>query len=86
MVWWQRKPLIDVIEAFERVSEREQKIVMATASIVIFMMFFMLVIEPNILQANSDKEAYVSVTDINEKVERQIKQRWIVNMKTLMTR
>lgn len=73
MVWWQRKPLIDVIEAFERVSEREQKIVMATASIVIFMMFFMLVIEPNILQANSDKEAYVSVTDINEKVERQIK-------------
>ena len=49
MTWWQKKPYIDVINAYERFSSREKKIVLSTLIIALFLIGYLLVIEPVVL-------------------------------------
>jgi MSHA biogenesis protein MshJ len=49
MLWWQKKPIANVITSYEKTSEREQKIILICVVSVLSLMLYMLVIEPMII-------------------------------------
>jgi MSHA biogenesis protein MshJ len=49
MIWWQKKPFIDVISAYENFSAREQNIVLSTLVVILILVGYLLVIEPVLL-------------------------------------
>jgi MSHA biogenesis protein MshJ len=53
MTWWQKKPYIDAIHAYDKISDREQKIVLATFVTLLLLLTFLLLIEPLLLTAKS---------------------------------
>jgi len=73
MIWWQKKPYIDGIHAYDKISDREQKIVLATFVTVLVLMVFILIIEP-LLLANqklySERQELLGInSDISLKIE-----------------
>ena len=51
MTWWQKKPFIEAITAYEKISAREQKIVLSTFVVVLSLLGYMLMIEPLVLNS-----------------------------------
>lgn len=49
MIWWQKKPVIDVITAYEKFSAREQHIILSTLVVLLLLIGYLLVIEPVLL-------------------------------------
>ncbi len=76
MIWWQKKPYIDAIHAYDKISDREQKIVLATFVTLLFLITFLLVIEPLLLAAKSlyieQEEIRETSSVISTKIERML--------------
>ena len=74
MIWWQKKPYIDAIHAYDKISDREQKIVLATFMILLLLITFLLLIEPLLLSAKSlyieQKGMQGTSSEISKKIER----------------
>jgi len=51
MTWWQKKPFIEAITAYEKFSAREQKIVLSAFVVVLSLLGYMLMIEPILLNS-----------------------------------
>jgi MSHA biogenesis protein MshJ len=67
MTWWQKKPFIDGITAYENFSSREQHMVLSTLIVVILLIGYLLVIEPVVLtntQLVEDKNSLISTTKL----------------------
>ena len=51
MTWWQKKPFIEAITAYEKFSAREQRIVLSAFVVVLSLLGYMLMIEPILLNS-----------------------------------
>lgn len=73
MNWWQKKPLIDVINAYEAFSNREQKIVLSTLIVALLMVGYLFVIEPiaiaNSEIADSEKKLIKSNSSLSQQID-----------------
>lgn len=72
MSWWQKKPIIDGITAYDKISEREQKIVLATFIVLLLLLVFLVIVEPLILANESLYSDQENIERINSKVAVQI--------------
>lgn len=76
MTWWQKKPYIDAIHAYDKISDREQKIVLATFIILLILLTYLLLIEPLLLTAKSlyseQKEIQGTSLDIANKIKKTL--------------
>lgn len=72
MTWWQNKPFIDGINAYEKISDREQKIVLFTFISLLLLLVFLLLIEPLLLANKSLYSELETTESINIKITRQI--------------
>jgi MSHA biogenesis protein MshJ len=67
MNWWQKKPFIDGLTAYEKFTSREQHMVLSTLIVVILLIGYLLVIEPVVLtntQLVEDKNSLISTTKL----------------------
>lgn len=73
MNWWKKKPLIDVINAYEAFSNREQKIVLSTLIVALLMVGYLFVIEPiaiaNSEIADSEKKLIKSNSSLSQQID-----------------
>lgn len=74
MIWWQKKPFIDAIEGYEKISDREQKIVLITLTSVLILLIYILLIEPLVLSAMQASEDRNQAEDINQSLILQIEK------------
>ncbi len=74
MIWWQKKPFIDAIEGYEKISEREQKIVLVTVTSVLILLLYVLLIEPFMLDAMQAAEDRKEAEGINQSLATQIEK------------
>lgn len=72
MTWWQKKPFIDGINAYEKISDREQKIVHVTFITLLILLCFLLIIEPLFLASQALYNEQKSIEAINSKITIQI--------------
>jgi len=72
MIWWQKKPLIDVIKAYDNVTSREQSIILVTIVIILLLVGYLLIVEPVVLtnaELTENKNALVSKNlSLSEKI------------------
>lgn len=74
MTWWQKEPIIKGILAYEKVSDRERKILLVTVVLVLFIVFYMLLIEPIAMSGNAARTNYLLLTDSNALIEDKIEK------------
>jgi len=74
MTWWQNKPFIDVIQAYDKVSDREQKIVLATIVVVLVLLGYLLLIEPLLLLNKSYFDEKNTINKVNHSLSVQIEK------------
>mgnify|MGYP000414181108 CR=1 FL=1 len=74
MTWWQKKPFIDAIQAYDKVSDREQKIVLATITVVLVLLGYLLLIEPLLLLNKSFFDEQNTINKVNHSLSLQIKK------------
>lgn len=72
MTWWQKKPFIEAINAYENISGREQKIVLVTFISLLVLLVFLWVVEPLLLANKSLYSELAAAESINTKIEKQI--------------
>ena len=72
MTWWQKKPFIEAINAYEKISGREQKIVLVTFISLLVLLVFLWVVEPLLLANKSLYSELAAAESINTKIEKQI--------------
>lgn len=72
MTWWQKKPFIEMITAYENISPREQKIVLSTFVVVLSLLGYMLMIEPLLLNSLQLVEEKNKLTKTNTALSQQI--------------
>jgi MSHA biogenesis protein MshJ len=73
MTWWKKKPFIDGVRAYDKMSEREQKIVLVTLLSLLLMLSYLLVVEPLLLANQALYAEKDSLQDSNFKISQQIK-------------
>ncbi len=49
MIWWQKKPIIDLINGYEKISDREQKIVLIGLVSALIIILYVLAVEPMVV-------------------------------------
>ena len=74
MTWWQKKPIIDVINAYDKISDREQKIVLLTLTSILVLLGYLIVLEPLILRNKAELEEIQQLESVNANLENQIKK------------
>jgi MSHA biogenesis protein MshJ len=74
MIWWQKKPFIDVINAYEKFSAREQNIVLSTLVVIMILVGYLLVIEPFLLTNMKLMEDENKLVNINRSLSEKITQ------------
>jgi MSHA biogenesis protein MshJ len=74
MTWWQKKPFIDAITAYEKISAREQKIVLSTFVVVLSLLGYMLMIEPLLLSSVQLVEDESKLVKTNTLLSEQIEK------------
>ena len=72
MIWWQKKPFIDGINAYEKISSREQKIILSTLVVLLLLAGYLLVIEPVVLTSVKLIEDKNKLTNTNGALSVQI--------------
>ena len=73
MIWWQKKPFIDGINAYDKISDREQKIVLATLISVLAILGYMIALEPLLLGAKQVLADTNQIESQNTALSNQIK-------------
>ena len=74
MTWWQKKPFIEAITAYEKISAREQKIVLSTFVVVLSLLGYMLMIEPLVLSSIQLVEEESQLVKTNTLLTEQIEK------------
>tara|TARA_B110000211_G_scaffold48184_2_gene52194 strand:+ start:2878 stop:3579 length:702 start_codon:yes stop_codon:yes gene_type:complete len=74
MTWWQKKPFIEAITAYEKISAREQKIVLSTFVVVLSLLGYMLMIEPLVLSSIQLLEEESQLVKTNTLLTEQIEK------------
>jgi MSHA biogenesis protein MshJ len=74
MIWWQKKPFVDVIEGYDKISIREQKIVLVTVTVILVMLGYLLVIEPLLLSNKVMFDEHTSILNVNASLDQQIQK------------
>lgn len=74
MTWWQKKPFIEAISAYEKISAREQKIVLSTFVVVLSLLGYMLMIEPLVLSSIQLVENESTLVKTNTLLAEQIEK------------
>jgi hypothetical protein len=74
MTWWQKKPFIDVIEGYDKISVREQRIVLVTISVVLILLGYLLAIEPLLLSNKAMFDEQASILNVNNSLAAQIQK------------
>lgn len=74
MKWWEKEPVAKGIVAYENISDRERKILLSTIVLVVFLIFYMVLIEPFALQGNQYRDEYISLEESNASLEAKIEE------------
>lgn len=74
MIWWQRRPILDVIEGYDKISIREQKIVLITVTVILVMLGYLLVIEPLLLSNKIIFDERSNTLKVNANLGKKIKE------------
>lgn len=71
MLWWQKKPIVGLIEGYEKTSDREQKIILFCIVSVLSLMLYMVIIEPMIIsyQAMTIEQEGIAASNIKLKAQ-----------------
>ncbi|MEH6448581.1 MAG: hypothetical protein V7765_07915 [Oleispira sp.] len=72
MTWWQKKPIIDAINTYDKISDREQKIVLVTLISLLLLLSFLAVVEPLLLANKILYGEQENMQGINSKIAQQI--------------
>ena len=72
--WWQKKPIIDAVEAYDKISAREQKIVLLGGIGSLALIIYMLLLEPLFVSYQLLSTEYDDVNLSKRKIERQLEQ------------
>lgn len=73
MSWWQNKYIAVLIDAYEKVSARERKIILVTVLSLLSLIVYVLAIEPLIVEYKSLAVKSNSLQDKNRLIEKQLK-------------
>jgi MSHA biogenesis protein MshJ len=74
MIWWQKKPIIDLVNGYEKISLREQKIVLVGIVSSICILAFMLVVEPIFISYQELDEKFNDVVELHDQIENQLEE------------
>lgn len=74
MIWWQKKPIFDLINGYEKLSLREQKSVLIGIVSTICILAFMLVIEPMVIGYQNLDEKYNDAIELRGQIENQLEE------------
>ncbi len=74
MTWWQKKPYITAINAYDKISKREQQIILVTVTITILLLGYLLLIEPLLLHSQRIYGETSRLEQINKNLSTQIIQ------------
>lgn len=74
MTWWQKKPYITGINAYDKISKREQQIILVTVTITILLLGYLLLIEPLLLHSQRIYGETSRLEQINKNLSTQIIQ------------
>lgn len=74
MTWWQKKPFIDGINAYDKISHREQNIVLVTIATVLVLLGYLILIEPLLLKSQEVLEESSKLENINTSLALQIQK------------
>jgi len=66
MMWWQKKPYIDVIRSYEKLSSREKKIVLSTVITALFLIGYLLLIEPVFISSSALLTEQQKISEANK--------------------
>jgi MSHA biogenesis protein MshJ len=72
MIWWQKKPIIDAVNMYDKISAREQKVVLITLISLLLLVSFVVVVEPLLLANKLIYSEQSSMQSINSKLDQQI--------------
>lgn len=72
MVWWQKKPFIDLINAYEKISYREQKIVLLGVVGVLSVLLYVLTVEPLIISYQQVVAENEELNATNRSIKKQL--------------
>lgn len=65
MKWWQEKPYIDALKAYEKTTTREKNIVLVTLIAALLLLGYLLLVEPLIISNSKLLDQQQEITDIN---------------------
>ena len=72
MTWWQKKPYIDVINAYEKLTSREKNIVLSTTILALVVLVYLLAVEPMALNAKRLLDQQQQLTASNQALKEKI--------------
>jgi MSHA biogenesis protein MshJ len=72
MTWWQKKPFVDVINAYDQTSQREQKIIALTLISILCLFGYLWVVEPLIIRIKTEYDNIQLTIDSNKELKHQI--------------
>ncbi|CCK74534.1 MSHA biogenesis protein MshJ [Oleispira antarctica RB-8] len=72
MTWWQKKPFIDAINAYEKFSAREKKIILSTLVMAFLLIGYLFLIEPIILTSTQLINEKSRLVNSNKSLSEQI--------------
>jgi MSHA biogenesis protein MshJ len=74
MLWWKKKPIIDVVKAYDGISAREQKVILLGVVSTLALLFFMLLIEPLFIRHQNISSEYDTVVVASNKLKAQLEE------------
>jgi MSHA biogenesis protein MshJ len=74
MTWWQKKPVIDLITAYEKISVREQHIILSAFVVLLLLVGYLFTIEPMLLNNAELMEKEEKLVNSNRSLSDQIMQ------------
>ena len=72
MHWWQKKPVFDLIEGYEKISDREQKIVLIGITGTLSILLYMLTVEPLIISYQEMSSEHEELSNTNRSIKKQL--------------
>jgi MSHA biogenesis protein MshJ len=72
MRWWQKKPVLDLIEGYEKISDREQKIVLIGIVGTLSILLYMLTVEPLIISYQEMSSEHEELSTTNRNIKKQL--------------
>ncbi|MBL4796871.1 MAG: type II secretion system protein M [Oleispira sp.] len=74
MLWWQKKPIADLIGSYEKTSDREQKIILVCIVSVLSLMLYIVVIEPMFISYQAVSSEQEGLVATNRKLKKQLER------------